>query len=128
MRDETPDQRHKQWRQKQGRKYRMLQSARHRAKEKGWDYNLDLDDIEIPDRCPVLDIPIEKNPRQLPTSASLHRLDPEKGYIKGSVMVISWRANDLLKNATVDELEKLLEFTFKLLEPRPEENQDLPGG
>jgi len=41
---------------------------------------------------------------------SVDRIDPTKGYIKGNVEVISWRANHLKNNATVEELEAIVNY------------------
>jgi len=38
------------------------------------------------------------------------RIDPDRGYIKGNVIIVSWRANWLKSNATLDELQRMAEF------------------
>ena len=40
-------------------------------------------------------------------SPSLDRIFPESGYTKGNVRVISWRANWIKNNSTIEEIEKL---------------------
>ena len=40
-------------------------------------------------------------------SPSLDRINPNLGYIKGNVWVISYRANMIKNNATLEELELL---------------------
>jgi hypothetical protein len=40
-------------------------------------------------------------------SPSLDRIFPELGYTKGNVRVISWRANWIKNNSTIEEIEKL---------------------
>ena len=86
-------------------KHRMLYSSRHRAKKIGVDFNIDVTDIIIPDMCPLLDIPIcMNNSVAQDDSASLDRIDPTKGYVKGNVWVISRRANGIKYNATADEI------------------------
>ena len=42
--------------------------------------------------------------KRLENSASLDRIDNVKGYIPGNVQVISWRANRVKSDATLDEL------------------------
>lgn len=92
---------------------KKLSSYRARAKRIGVDFDLDeqyLKDIYPEDGvCPVLGIPMIKNgTKQHPQTASLDRMSNEKGYVKGNVCYISWRANDLKKNAIVEELEAIV--------------------
>jgi len=83
----------------------MFDGARRRAKEKGWDFDLKRKEIIIPDVCPVLQIPLYFTPgKQTPNSPSFDRLDNNQGYTKANVRVISWRANELKRNATLQEL------------------------
>lgn len=43
-------------------------------------------------------------------SPSIDRIDPAKGYIKGNIAVISWRANMLKNNMSVEEARLLLAY------------------
>lgn len=81
----------------------LLSAAKVRAKEKGIDFNLDITDIVIPDVCPVFETPFEKGTW---SAASLDRIDPSKGYVKGNVQVLSKKANTMKQNATKDELKQ----------------------
>lgn len=90
----------------------MLLRTRNRAKRKGLEFNITLDDLgDIPEVCPLLGIPLKVNTGSglHPDSPSVDRIIPEKGYIKGNVRIISTRANHLKSNATVEELEIILE-------------------
>ena len=90
--------------------YKMLARAKSRAKKNNLPFNLELDDIVIPEKCPLLGIKIESTEvRNSPNNPSLDRIIPEKGYIKGNVWVISNRANTLKNDATLQELELLVE-------------------
>ena len=91
--------------------YRMLTRAKSRAKQNNIPFNLTLEDITIPDTCPLLGIHIEIQPKKgyHPNSPSLDRIIPEEGYIKGNVWVISNRANTLKNDASIQELELLVE-------------------
>lgn len=86
--------------------YGLLVSARHRAKISGLDFNLELSDIVIPDRCPIFGNKFHKNPDRR-DSPSLDRIDSDKGYIKGNVWVISRRANIIKNDATPAELRMI---------------------
>jgi hypothetical protein len=83
----------------------MFNNARSRAKEKGLPFSIELSDIVIPDRCPVLDIPITKQVENLnDNSPSVDRIRPALGYVKGNVRVISQRANRLKCDGTAAEM------------------------
>ena len=93
----------------------LLQGARRRSKAKGLDLTIEVSDIQIPEVCPLLGIPIVKGSHAparkggpTPNSPTLDRKDPSKGYVKGNVWVISWRANKLKSDATLEELEKMV--------------------
>lgn len=103
------------WQREWRRKYpvkNILSSAKKRAKIKGLEFDLCEDDISIPEVCPVLNIPIKTNigKGNYPDSISLDRLDPDKGYVKGNVCVISNRANILKRDATLEELQSLVNY------------------
>jgi hypothetical protein len=91
--------------------YRILTRAKSRAKQNNIPFNLELIDIVIPETCPLLGIPIEIQPKKgyHPNSPSLDKIIPEKGYIKGNVWVISNRANTLKNDASLQELQTLVE-------------------
>ena len=90
--------------------YKMLARAKSRAKKNNLPFNIELADIIIPERCPLLGIKIESTEfRNSPNNPSLDKIIPEKGYIKGNVWVISNRANTLKNDATLTELKTLVE-------------------
>lgn len=101
-------------------RYEMWTGAKKSARRKGLPFNLELSDIVIPERCPVLDIPLkpEGNRRgRCDDSPSLDRMVPELGYVKGNICVISWRANTLKRDATADELRRVAEYTAAVQHP-----------
>ena len=84
---------------------KMYQRAKSRAKEKNVEFNITKDDIVIPDVCPILNIPIiyhSGKPGGKMNSPALDRVDNNKGYIKGNIMVISHLAN-MMKSCATDE-------------------------
>jgi hypothetical protein len=96
-------------RTKKGRQATLLSLAKSGAKSKGREFSLDLSDIVIPDRCPVLGIPLDCTvKRPADNLPSLDRIDNSKGYIKGNVWVISWRANYIKRDSTLSELRSLV--------------------
>lgn len=68
----------------------------------------------VPKRCPILGIPLVFSSSQLPQSPSLDRIDNRLGYVPGNVQVVSWRANELKKDATPRELIALGRFASNL--------------
>lgn len=96
----------RKWRIK-NREWFMWSSARIRAKKKGIPFNIEIEDIVIPEECPVLGIKLERNNFVIKdNSPSLDRITPELGYVKGNIWVISQKANTMKSNATSEELKK----------------------
>jgi hypothetical protein len=82
----------------------IFQRAKIRAKRKGLEFNIDIEDIIIPEKCPLLEIPINMAASNQDERPSLDRIDSTKGYVKGNIMIISWKANKLKNNFTSQEL------------------------
>ena len=100
------------WRKNNLEKY-MLSSAKTRAKEFGLEFDITIEDVQIPDVCPILGIkfayPWEENYKHA-FAPSLDRIDNSKGYVKGNVRVISDKANNCKKDLTQTEIENLLKY------------------
>ena len=89
----------------------MLRSARSRARKKGLPFNLTLEDIVIPERCPVLGtILVTGEGKPTKNSPTLDKFRPEFGHTKSNVSVISYRANAIKNDATLEELERIVEW------------------
>ncbi len=94
---------------------RMLISARQVAKNKGLPFNLTLEDVAVPDRCPALGIALRSvRGTRLKEAPSLDRIVPHLGYTKGNVVVVSWHANRIKADATIDELRQVADFYSNL--------------
>lgn len=93
----------------------LLKNAKRRSKLCNVPFDIGVEDIIIPEFCPVLGMKLEFN-RTLAgyNSPSLDRIVTTKGYVKGNVHVISWRANKIKTDATLEELEMLLSYLKKL--------------
>ena len=93
-------------------RYHMLKRAEKRAKEKNLAFNITVDDLLIPELCPILGIKLEVGSGKGPSDASpsLDRIDPEKGYTKGNVMIISMKANKIKSDVLVEDIEKVLDY------------------
>lgn len=88
----------------------MLQRARRRAKELGMTFDLTPQDVVIPEYCPVLGIKLSRQESTKDTAPSLDRINNTKGYIPGNVVVVSFRANRIKNDSTINELRKVVEF------------------
>ena len=92
-------------------------SAQNRAKKRQTECTITEQDITIPKNCPCFNKPLEKKFKAgkrgaSPYAPSLDRIDNKKGYIKGNVQVISYKANTMKGNATPEEL---LQFAFWII-------------
>lgn len=87
-----------------------LRTAKVRAESYGVPFDITLKDLKYGDSCPVFGTKFEWGSQITNQTPSLDRVIPEMGYVKGNVRVISMRANRLKNNASVEELEKVLEY------------------
>lgn len=106
----------KSWAQRNPKKV-MLASARMRAKRKGLECTITIDDFDIPEFCPVLGIKlisgIGKDSRS-DASPTLDRIDNNKGYITGNVQVMSFKANRAKTDLIKQELLSLADWIYKI--------------
>lgn len=64
--------------------------------------------------CPALGVKMEWGTGPFkPLSPSLDRIIPKKGYVKGNVKWISYRANTIKHDANLEEIEKLYKWLKK---------------
>jgi hypothetical protein len=97
----------------------MFRAAKARSKRKGFPFDLILDDVlPVPEVCPVLGIPlawtIATGKGVSDGTPSLERIVPKLGYVRGNVVIISYRANILRKDATLDEMQMMVKFYERL--------------
>ena len=94
----------------------LVQSAKDRAKLKNLDFNLTKQYIEsivpIGNICPIRNVVMHiGNYKDRNDSFSIDRIDSTKGYVIGNVNIISYLANKIKFNCSLEELE--LFFNFK---------------
>lgn len=100
----------------------LLKNIRGRAKERGLEFSLKLEDIKIPEFCPVLGIKLEMGLgkgvgmgiAEMDKRPSFDRIDNSKGYTPENIIVVSYRANRLKSDASAAELKKVSEFYSRL--------------
>lgn len=92
---------------------RMLWNAKARCNKNGLEFNITKDDIVIPDNCPILGTEIIKNGSGSRENApSLDRVDTTKGYIPSNVRVISFKANRIKSDLTLDQIGALYKYAL----------------
>lgn len=92
-------------------------NAKRRAREENLPFDIQESDIECPNTCPVLGIPLQIGIGfRSDNSPSLDKIIPNKGYVKGNVKVISYRANRFKSDAVLDEIIKVAEYMRKFNE------------
>lgn len=87
---------------------RLWKAAKDRANKYGLPFNITVEDVVIPEFCPVLGIKLQdgigKGKGANPESPSLDRVVPSLGYVRGNVRVISFKANSMKRDASEEEL------------------------
>lgn len=89
---------------------RLWGKSKKRAKADNIEFDLSPEDIVVPLICPVMGLPLQFEKGISDHLPSLDRIDNSKGYIRGNVRVISWRANYLKKNLTLPQMQRMLQY------------------
>lgn len=88
----------------------MLSNAMHRAQRRGAKFDrAALEELldNAPDRCPVFGtlFAVRRGVRGVvDTAPTVDRLDNSKGYVRGNMCLISWKANRVKNDATLSDL------------------------
>jgi hypothetical protein len=83
----------------------LVTTSRSRAKYAGLEHSITTDDLVMPSHCPLLGIPLFfSRGRPTQNTPTIDRLNPRLGYVPGNVWVISYKANTIKSDATLDEL------------------------
>ena len=96
-----------------------LRRVKERSKKINVEFNLTKEYLEsiypTDGMCPLLNIALNwHSPPRHDSTPSLDRIDNSKGYIKGNVQWVSWRANRCKNDATPDELLMLAQNYKKI--------------
>jgi hypothetical protein len=88
---------------------KMKVSAKERSRTYGVPFNITTEDVQSiwpkDNRCPVLGICFESGRgKVLSSSATIDRIRPELGYVRGNIAVISHKANIIKNNETKPEV------------------------
>ena len=94
--------------------YRQFCQRQQAARQKDIPFTISFEEIEQPEHCPVLGIKLNYGwsglNRRDDAKATIDKVIPELGYVFGNVFVISWKANKLKSNMTLDELQKIMNY------------------
>lgn len=109
---------------------RIFEYAANRARRRGLDFNITLEDVlEVwTDTCPVFKEELTdtygsgKSVRS-PYNYSLDRIDSSKGYIKGNLQILSYKANLMKSDATPKELVAFAKGILELFDKSGEYTQ-----
>lgn len=94
----------------------MWMICKSRAKKYNLPFSIEISDIKIPEKCPLLEIPIVINiGKAKDNSPTLDKIIPELGYVKGNIQVISRKANWMKSNGTIQEFETFYKNIFNYL-------------
>ena len=96
---------------------RWLNQIKQRARKLQVPFNLTSEDLVLPDKCPILGIPLGTGNRHIKSKKkrsdnqpNVDRIIPEKGYVKGNINIISFRANRIKSDATLAELRAICNY------------------
>lgn len=95
---------------------KFIKEIRHRANQKGIpvDSRENLLEVPFPEICPVLGCLLKFNKGVWgDDSYSFDKFNPNLGYIKDNIRVISYRANSLKRNSKLEELTKVIQHMSK---------------
>jgi hypothetical protein len=86
----------------------LFEAARCRARRDSLEFDITIDDIKIPETCPIFGIKLS---RLCQISApSLDRIDNLKGYTRDNIAVISRRANAMKRDGTAEEHQLIADW------------------
>ena len=93
----------------------LLNASKQRALAKNRDHTINLQDIKNKypkdGKCPIFGFTLEFNSSGFrDTSPSIDRIDSTKGYTVDNIQIISWKANSIKRNATLEELILLVNY------------------
>ncbi len=117
--------------QSEAKIHKLIQAAKSRSKHSYSDIET-TDLFPLPTHCPILGLELNYNyidsPKtgegRIENSASIDRLDNSKGYVKGNVVVCSWRANRIKNNGNAEEHRKIADYLDRLLAASPSPSGD----
>lgn len=91
----------------------MKDSSVKRARKLGWEHNLTTEFLMsiAPEVCPILGLKLEYGGgEKSAASASLDRINNNRGYVQDNVQIISWKANTMKTSADEQEMLRFCRY------------------
>ncbi len=97
------------------RKYIEKKRNNRNGKRAGWEFEIEFQDIPWVTKCPILGIKLDYNGKGTfyDNTASFDRIDTTKGYIKGNVAIISWKANKMKASGSAKDHRNIADWIDK---------------
>jgi hypothetical protein len=117
------------WHDKEYRRSAIYDAMRQKFRSKKhnnskYEWTIEFGDLTFPTHCPVLGIELDYFSEETHTdnSPSFDRVDSSKGYVKGNVVIMSWKANRIKNNGTADEHQRIADFmrAYSAVQQQPE--------
>ena len=94
--------------------YRQFLTRKQVAIRNNIPFTIEFSQIEQPTHCPILGSVLNYGwsgeGRRDNNKATIDKVIPKLGYVPGNVYVISWRANKLKSDMSLEELEKIMKY------------------
>lgn len=92
----------------------MLANAKKRAEKRGLEFNLNKEDIIIPELCPILKIPfIIGTKENYDFTPTIDRIDNSKGYTLDNIQIVTNKANTMKNSADFNMLTNFADYINK---------------
>ena len=94
---------------------KSLDNAKQRAKVKGFEFSLTKEWYigNLPKYCPVFNTVLDFSSTLDEHKPSIDRVNSAKGYTEDNCKIISWKANNIKNQWTVEELEAVVNYLKK---------------
>ena len=82
------------------------------------EFDVEYHEIVFPKHCPILGMELNyfATNYRVDNYPTFDRIDNNKGYVKGNVHVVSWRANRIKNDGSLEDFNKIVAFLNKIEE------------
>ncbi len=91
----------------------LYKACKGRASKDNLPFDLAVEDVVIPEKCPIFGVPLVTKTDYAPT---IDRKIPSLGYTKSNIWVISHKANTMKNKATLEQLKTFCNSILELQE------------